>query len=96
MFAIQQTGTYRRWFKNLRDKQARARIRARVRRLEDGHPGDARPVGGGVMEMRVNYGPGYRVYYCRRGKPVVVLLAGGDKGSQARDIKRAIKLASGQ
>lgn len=95
MFAIEQTGTYRRWFKKLRDKQARARIRARVRRLEVGHLGDARPVGGGVMEMRVNYGPGYRVYYCRRGQSVVVLLAGGDKGSQARDIKRAIKLASG-
>ena len=96
MFVIEQTGTYRRWFKRLRDRQARARIRARVRRLEAGHPGDARPVGGGVVEMRVDYGPGYRVYYCRRGQSVVVLLAGGDKGSQARDIKRAIELASGR
>ena len=95
MFAVEQTGTYGRWFKNLRDKQARARIRVRVRRLEAGQPGDAKPVGGGVMEMRVDYGPGYRVYYCRRGQSVIVLLAGGDKGSQARDIKRAIKLARG-
>ena len=90
---MEQTGTYRRWFKSLRDRQARARIRARVRRLEAGHPGDARPVGGGVVEMRVDYGPGYRVYYCRRGQSVVVLLAGGDKGSQARDIKKALRLA---
>lgn len=96
MFVIEQTGTYRRWFKRVRDRQARARIRARVRRLEAGHPGDARPVGDGVVEMRVDYGPGYRVYYCRRGQSVVVLLAGGDKGSQARDIKRAIELASGR
>lgn len=96
MFAIEQTDTYRHWFKNLRDRQARVRIRVRLRRLEAGHPGDVRHVGGGVMEMRVDYGPGYRVYYCRREQSVVVLLAGGDKGSQVRDIKRAIKLARGQ
>ena len=95
MFTVEQTDAYRRWFKDLRDKQARARIRVRVRRLRAGHPGDAKPVGGGVIEMRVDYGPGYRVYYCRRGQSVVVLLAGGDKGSQARDIKRAIELARG-
>lgn len=93
MFVIEETAAYRRWFRSLRDKQARGRIRARVRRLQAGHPGDARHVGSGVVEMRVDYGPGYRVYYCRRGQSVVVLLAGGDKGSQARDIKRAIRLA---
>ena len=95
MLAIEQTGIYRRWFKNLRDERARARIRARLRRLQAGHIGDVRSVGSGVMEMRVDYGPGYRVYYCRRGQSVVVLLAGGHKGSQTRDIRRAIKLASG-
>ena len=93
MFAIEETGTYRRWFGNLRDRRARGLIRARVRQLAEGHPGDSRWVGGGVREMRVHCGPGYRVYYCQRGQSVVVLLAGGDKGSQARDIKTAIRLA---
>ena len=93
MLELEETAVYGRWFKKLRDLQARARVRARVRRLASGHPGDARPVGGGVMEMRIDYGPGYRVYYCRRGRSAVILLAGGDKRSQARDIKRAIKLA---
>ena len=90
---IAETRTYRRWFRNLRDRQARGLIRARVRQLAEGHAGDATGVGGGVREMRIHCGPVYRVYYCQRGQSVVVLLAGGDKGSQARDIKTAIRLA---
>lgn len=69
------------------------RIDIRIRRLSLGNPGDVRPVGGGVSEMRIDYGPGYRVYFVRRGEAVIVLLAGGDKGSQSRDIRRARELA---
>ena len=92
---IRQTGVYARWFRRLRDGEARARIDIRIRRLSLGNPGDVRPVGGGVSELRIDCGPGYRVYFSRRGEAVIVLLAGGDKGSQDRDIRRALELARG-
>jgi putative addiction module killer protein len=90
---IRQTDLYARWFDGLRDRQARARILVRVRRLSLGNPGDVRPVGEGVSEMRIDYGPGYRVYFVSRGEQLVILLAGGDKQSQARDIHAARELA---
>lgn len=93
MFAIRKTETYARWLDGLRDMQARARVLARVERLAAGNPGDVRPVGEGVSEMRIDYGPGYRVYYTLHGRRLVILLAGGDKGSQATDIKTALRLA---
>ncbi|MDE0369876.1 MAG: type II toxin-antitoxin system RelE/ParE family toxin [bacterium] len=93
MVEIRQTRAYTRWFCKIRDPQARARILTRIRRLSLGNPGDVRPVGGGVSEMRIDYGPGYRVYYARRGDTTVVLLAGGNKNTQDRDIRRALKLA---
>ncbi len=93
MLAIRKTETYARWFDGLRDTHARARILARVERLAAGNPGDVRSVGEGVSEMRIDYGPGYRVYYTQHGREVVVLLAGGDKGTQATDIKTALRLA---
>ena len=93
MVEILQTEVYARWFGRLRDRQARVRIDGRVRRLSLGNPGDVRPVGEGVSEMRISYGPGYRVYFVQRGQSLVVLLAGGDKDSQGRDIRRALELA---
>ena len=87
------TAVYARWFDQLRDRQAQYRINQRIRRLLLGNEGDVRPVGRGVSELRVNYGPGYRVYYMRSGRAVIILLAGGDKDSQSRDIPRAIELA---
>lgn len=93
MIEVRQTDLYARWFDALRDRQARARILVRIRRLSLGNAGDARPVGEGVSEMRIDYGPGYRVYFIRRGEELVVLLAGGDKGTQDRDIRTARELA---
>ena len=93
MIEILQTEEYSSWFERLRDRQARARILARIRRMSLGNPGDVEPVGEGVSEMKIDYGPGYRVYYKQRGKTLVVLLAGGDKKSQKRDIKKAQELA---
>ena len=93
MIEIRQTDLYARWFDGLRDRQARAHILVRVRRLSLGNPGDVRPVGEGVSEMRIDYGPGYRVYFVSRGEQLVILLAGGDKQSQARDIDAARELA---
>ena len=93
MFEIRKTETYARWLDGLRDIRARARVQVQVERLAAGNPGDVRPVGEGVSEMRIDYGPGYRVYYTQRGREVVVLLAGGDKGTQATDIKTALRLA---
>jgi putative addiction module killer protein len=77
----------------LRDDNARVRIGIRIQRLGRGNPGDVKPVGNGVSEMRIDYGPGYRMYFVQRGKTVVILLCGGDKRSQARDIARAIGIA---
>jgi putative addiction module killer protein len=93
MIEIRQTANYADWFANLRDRQARARIDVRIRRLSLGNYGDVKPVGGGVSELRINYGPGYRVYFVQRGEQVVILLAGGDKSSQAQDIRLAQELA---
>jgi putative addiction module killer protein len=95
MIEIRETGIYRSWMKSLRDQRAKARIAVRIGRLADGNPGDVRPVGSGVSELRVDYGPGYRVYFVQRGPLLVVLLCGGDKSSQAADVKRAITLAAG-
>lgn len=90
---VRQTQRYARWFGKLRDRHARARIDARIRRLSLGNPGDVRPVGEGVSELRIDYGPGYRVYFIQQDDRLVVLLAGGDKRTQDRDIKAAIELA---
>ena len=93
MIEIRQMTVFADWFENLRDRQARSRIDVRIRRLSIGNPGDVEPVGEGVSELRVDYGPGYRVYFVRRGPALVILLAGGDKRTQNRDIRRAIELA---
>ncbi len=92
---IRQTDVYAQWFDGLRDRQARARIDVRIRRLSLGNPGDVKPVGEGVSELRIDYGPGYRVYLVHRGETLVILLAGGDKNTQARDIRTALDLARG-
>ena len=92
---IRQTPQFRKWFASLRDRQARARITARIDRLALGNAGDAQPVGEGVSELRIHYGPGYRVYFVRRGEQLVILLAGGDKRTQDRDIRLAIELRRG-
>jgi putative addiction module killer protein len=93
MFEIRQTETYSQWFNTLRDRQAKARIDIRVRRLSMGNPGDVKPVGQGLSELRIDYGPGYRVYFVQRGETLIILLAGGDKRTQERDIKTALDLA---
>jgi putative addiction module killer protein len=93
MIEIRETEIYSRWFKSLRDRQARARIDIRVRRLSMGNPGDVKPIGKGVSELRIDYGAGYRVYFIRRGETLIILLAGGDKKTQERDIKIALNLA---
>ena len=93
MFEIRETEHYRKWFARLRDERARARIDARILRLSLGNPGDAKGVGGGVSELRIDYGPGYRVYFTQRGNMIVVLLCCGDKSSQSEDIARAHALA---
>lgn len=93
MIGISQTEVYARWFDGLRDRRARARIDIRIRRLLLGNPGDVRPVGQGVSELRIDYGPGYRVYFVQRRASLIILLAGGDKRTQDQDIQKAIKLA---
>lgn len=93
MVEVRRTDAFAKWFGSLRDKSAQARIAIRVRRIELGLPGDAKPVGGGVNELRIDHGPGYRVYYVKRGRNLVVLLGGGDKRSQAADIKAARALS---
>lgn len=85
--------TFAKWIDGLRDRVAVARIEVRIARMADGNPGDVKPVGNGISEMRVNHGPGYRVYFLRRGDTVVILLCGGDKSSQNKDITRAYELA---
>lgn len=93
MVEIRKTEHYAEWFRGLRDRQARARIDIRIRRLSLGNMGDAKAVGEGVSELRVDYGPGYRVYFIQRGQTLVILLAVGDKRTQDRDIRTALKLA---
>lgn len=93
MLEVRQTATYSTWFSNLRDRVAKTRIDIRIRRLSLGNAGDVKPVGEGVSELRIDYGAGYRVYFVRKGNLYVVLLAGGDKSSQDRDIREAKALA---
>ncbi len=93
MIEVRQTTEYSDWFAGLKDRVAKTRIDIRVRRLSLGNPGDVKPVGDGVSELRIDYGPGYRVYFIQQGTVLIVLLAGGDKSSQDRDIKAAKKLA---
>jgi putative addiction module killer protein len=90
---IRQTEHYARWFASLRDRTARARIDIRIRRLSLGNAGDVKAVGAGVSELRIDYGPGYRIYFVQRGTQLVVLLAGGDKSSQSHDIATAHEIA---
>jgi len=90
---VRKTDVFARWLDRLRDVRARARVLARIERLIEGNAGDVAPVGEGVSELRIDYGPGYRLYYTRRGRVMIILLAGGDKNSQARDIRTAIRLA---
>jgi putative addiction module killer protein len=90
---VRQTEEFRVWLRDLRDDRAVARIAGRIRRLEIGSIGDCKALGGGLMEIRIDYGPGYRVYYVKRGAVVVILLCGGDKRTQRRDIERARTLA---
>ena len=92
MITVYTTPTFDAWFAALADRKAKVRIQARIDRLEHGNAGDWKPVSGGVAEMRIDYGPGYRVYFIRHGMEVVILLAGGDKSTQARDIKAALRL----
>lgn len=93
MLEIRNTEAFARWLDGLRDARARARVLVRVERLAAGNPGDVRPVGEGVSELRIDYGPGYRVYFKKQCSRVVVLLAGGDKRTQREDIERALQLA---
>ena len=93
MIEVRQTEIFSKWLRALRDRRARVRIQARIDRFEAGNSGDIKPVGGGVFEMRIDYGPGYRVYFVKRGSKLVILLAGGDKGSQAKDIEKAKQIA---
>jgi len=93
MYDIRQTETYKKWFRSLRDRNARARIDIRIRRVSIGNPGDVKPVGKGVFEIRIDYGPGYRIYYIEKNHWRIILLAGGNKSTQGRDIKRAHELA---
>ena len=93
MLQIRKTETFTRWLDGLRDVRARARVQVRIERLAAGNAGDVEPVGEGVSELRIDYGPGYRVYFKKHGREVVILLAGGDKRTQSADIKTALRLA---
>ena len=93
MISIQTTDTFDAWFAGLKDKRTKAHIHARIDRAEGGNFGDCSPVGEGVSEMRIHYGPGYRVYFVQRGMELVILLAGGIKSTQSKDIKTALQLA---
>jgi len=93
MIEIRETDEYASWFGGLRDAVAKARVLMRIRRIALGNFGDVKPVGDGISELRIDHGPGYRVYIIQQGETVVILLAGGDKSSQRRDIERAKRLA---
>lgn len=92
---IRRTEVVARWIDGLRDVRARARVLVRIERLATGNPGDVAAVGEGVSELRIDYGPGYRVYFKKRGRSLIILLAGGDKSTQAKDIRAALRLARG-
>ncbi|HEV7136294.1 MAG TPA: type II toxin-antitoxin system RelE/ParE family toxin [Steroidobacteraceae bacterium] len=93
MLEVLKSATFEKWFDGLRDREAQARINARIRRLSLGNPGDVKPAGSGLSELRIDYGPGYRVYYAQRGEALVLLCCGGDKRTQDADIKQAIAIA---
>ena len=93
MIEVRQTAVFASWLEELRDANARTRILVRIRRLELGNPGDVKAVGEGIIELRIAYGPGYRVYFTRQGQEIVLLLCGGDKSSQSRDIATAKRMA---
>jgi putative addiction module killer protein len=95
MIEIRQTDTYRKWFDLLKDRMARIRIDVRIRRLSLGNPGNVKPVGEGVSEMRIDYGPGYRIYFLHKSSRIIILLSGGDKSTQAKDIRIAQELSRG-
>lgn len=95
MIEVSQTEEFGEWLDGLRDPRARAKIGLRIDRLVIGNPGDVKPVGHGVSELRIDYGPGYRVYFTKRGHQLIILLAGGDKSTQQKDIAKALKLADG-
>ena len=95
MIEVRQTEMFAIWIRGLRDRRARAKIAARIDRLSLGNVGDAEPVGEGVSELRIHYGPGYRVYVVQRGKVLIVLLCGGDKSTQTKDVRIAKALAAG-
>src|ERR1700760_983551 len=94
MIELKQTEAFRKWRLRLKDHRARATIASRLDRLAQGHAGDVKPVGQGVSELRIHYGPGYRVYFQKRGSTIIILLCGGDKSTQAKDIKMAKQLAT--
>ena len=93
MIEVRKTEHFAKWLDGLKDIRARARILVRIERLASGNPGDVKPVGEGVSELRIDYGPGYRVYYKKKGQTVIILLAGGDKRTQSKNIKTALRLA---
>ena len=93
MIEIRKTDEFAQWLDGLRDIKTRARIQARLDRMAEGNPGDLKPVGEGVSELRIDFGPGYRVYFKSRGQKLIFLLAGGDKNTQSNDIKAALRLA---
>lgn len=94
MIEIHETDRYAKWFDSLKDRNAQARIEIRIRRLSLGNPGDVKSVGGGISELRVDYGPGYRIYFTRRGQQLILLISGGDKSSQREDIALAKEVAA--
>jgi putative addiction module killer protein len=93
MIEIRETDDFKKWIRSLRDSIAKAKIASRIQRLKYGNPGDVKPVGEGVSEMRIDHGPGYRVYFVNRGNTIIVILCGGDKTTQQSDIDRALRLA---
>ena len=93
MVEVRQAARFAKWLEDLRDLRGRARVQARIERLIGGNPGDVKPIGAGVSELRINYGPGYRVYFQQNGSTLIILLAGGDKSTQARNIQEALMLA---
>ncbi len=93
MIELRKTNEFANWIDNLRDIKAKARILVRIERLACGNPGDVKPVGQNISELRISYGPGYRVYFTKRGQQLIILLAGGDKSTQDKDIKKAMRLA---